>query len=155
MTRELWGEFSLEDSTIISFDASVYESRCGSVEGTFCLMNFANGKSVKVKPGFSIQIDNIDVIGQEEDGGIQLSGSGGGAFTFFDEKSQTFAGFLCLEYLLPGPLRPSLKVLFGSRVIRQDLQSLANSKFIYFLLGPYNWHRTVETYAIQDMMSLL
>lgn len=88
MTREVWGEFSLGDSTIISFDASVYEARSGSAEGTLGPMSFANGKSFKVKPAVSIQIDSIDVVGQEEDGGMRLSCSGGGTVTFFDEKSQ-------------------------------------------------------------------
>ena len=88
MTREVWGEFSFGDSTIISFDASVYEARCGSAEGTLGPLSFANGKSFKVKPAVSIEIQSIDVVGQEEDGGIRLSCSGGGTITFSDEKSQ-------------------------------------------------------------------
>ncbi len=88
MTHEVWGEFSFGDSTIISFDASVYEARSGSAEGTLAPLRFTNGKSLRVKPAVSIEIQSIDVVGQEEDGGIRLSCSGGGTITLLDEKSQ-------------------------------------------------------------------
>ncbi len=90
MKREAWGEFSFGDSTIISYDASVYEARSGSVEGTLAPLTFANGKSLKVKPSVSVEIQSIDVVGQDEDGGIRLSCSGEGTISFSDENSQPF-----------------------------------------------------------------
>lgn len=88
MGLEQWGAFTLEESTITTVEASIYEARSGSAEGSLSAMTFASGKTIKVKPTFSIALDRMDIVRQEADGGIILKATGGGTFAFCDEGSQ-------------------------------------------------------------------
>ncbi len=71
--NETRGDFQLEESTLVLIDASIYEARSGSAEGTLCQMVFEDGTRLKVKPFIHVSLENIDVIGQEDDGTIKLA----------------------------------------------------------------------------------
>jgi hypothetical protein len=86
MSSHEWGEFVLEESTVLTYDASIYESRSGTAEGTLSRMVFSDGRSIAVKPLVVVNLEKMDVVGEEE-GAIKLMVSASGTFTFHDEHS--------------------------------------------------------------------
>ncbi len=86
--NETRGDFQLEESTLVLIDASIYEARSGSAEGTLCQMVFEDGTRLKVKPFIHVSLENIDVIGQEDDGTIKLAAAASGKLSLSNENSQ-------------------------------------------------------------------
>ena len=85
------GHFVMEKAALTVVEASIYESRRGLVETNIYDLIFDGGEIMKVKSSFNVNIEEIEVMGEDEDDQVALSMHGYGvAQTFGQDREILF-----------------------------------------------------------------
>jgi hypothetical protein len=82
------GHFVMERATLTVVEASIYESRRGLVETNIYDLIFDDGEIMKVKSSFNVNIEEIEVMGEDEDGQVVLSMNSYGVVQTFGEDRE-------------------------------------------------------------------
>jgi len=80
------GHFTMKEAILTIIEASIYESRIGTAETSVYSLVFDNGVSLKVKTSFTVNLEQIIVKGEDEEGRIILTVDGYGDLQTFGEK---------------------------------------------------------------------
>jgi len=87
------GHFVMKGAILTTVEASIYESRRGIVETNIYDLIFDSGEIIKVKGNFNVNIEEIEVMGEDENGRMILSMNSYGAVqTFGKDREVLFEG---------------------------------------------------------------
>lgn len=92
------GHFVMKGASVTTIEASIYEDRFGTAESNVFSLVFSGGESLKVKAKFTVNVEDVEIKDEQEDGGVILQAEGGGSFQFLDENQQLlFEGEWCVD----------------------------------------------------------
>lgn len=82
------GHFVMKGATVTTIEASIYEDRFGRAESNLFSFVFDNKESFKVKGKFIVNVEDVEIKDEQEEGKVILQAEGGGWFQFLDEDQQ-------------------------------------------------------------------
>jgi len=84
------GHFIQKGTVITAVEASIYESRRGSAESNIYDFMFDSGEMLKVKTKFTVNLEQIEVKGEDDKGQVILGIDSHGTLQIFDENHNVF-----------------------------------------------------------------
>lgn len=78
--------FIIREGFLTNIDASIYENRQGYAESNIHSMVFDNGESIDIKATFFIELDNIDIKMEDENGRVNITVYGKSRVQIFNKE---------------------------------------------------------------------